>query len=631
MSSVTFVTAFINIMNGNKLVESRFVNFMKIVNSGVLLCVYIDHDDEVMVECMKLVEHCSNVKVFDIKLNNMFCHQYSENLRTLSTKSNVKFLESIENLSLIDDDDFDSFSERSGELLESNLRNVETKSERDSFLERSGEKLDLMIHLPEVRNLEKDSKDYMVIINSKIDIVYDTVITNPWNTDMFAWIDFSLFHISTDDEELTQCLISLSTCNATGIYIPGCVSPSKKDDNFTNHVIWRFCGGFFLGDKSSIVTFYNLQRKHLPIFIRDYNTLVWEVNFWSWLESNTDWKPIWYDADHNNSILTNFPKLFSVTEMKSCIQKVYEYPAIENDRNELQNISHNGLFMPSSASYLYFKGNHLLNTRYVNYTVMGRFQSHHSYEGHEILITKNVSSTLDSSLYPTDYHEMKDPPISNSYYMPYNGIEDIRIYSYLNEVKFIGSSMNYATDSRILIITGKYNITTFEMNEHCMIESPTSSHCEKNWVPVIRTIDCIETEHFIYSWSPMQIGHIKENRFIVDTEYSIQNDIFKKCKGSTLFVPRDDNTLIGVIHYSEEGEYQRKYFHMLVMLDYSTLQPLKYSESFYFGSSPGIEYCIGFTIIDTNYHFWISQRDGCPSMLTVPMSSIPLSLTIKIE
>ena len=52
----------------------------------------------------------------------------------------------------------------------------------------------------------------------------------------------------------------------------------------------------------------------------------------------------------------------------------------------------------------------------------------------------------------------------------------------------------------------------------------------------------------------------------------------------------------------------RKYFHMLIALDKDTLRPLYHSNSFYF-LNVGIEYCIGFTVKEENFIFWISQND----------------------
>jgi hypothetical protein len=106
-----------------------------------------------------------------------------------------------------------------------------------------------------------------------------------------------------------------------------------------------------------------------------------------------------YDLHDENVLLYELPKgkfvnikyidersghttisLHSVSEIKK-----YDYPSIEN-----------GLFVPSSASYIRHNGLHILNTRYVNYTIKDeRFYCHNS-DG--IIISKNMMSILDNNL-----------------------------------------------------------------------------------------------------------------------------------------------------------------------------------------------------------------------------------------
>jgi hypothetical protein len=578
-SSTTFVTSFIDIQNDSqKSTIWRFEKFMQIVKSGIPLCVYVDKSP-VMQHLLKQIESYTNVKIInDFSIEETLC------FKTFST--------------------FDVDS----------------------------------INIPEIRNQEKDIKNYMLLMNSKIDLMHRTVLSNPWNTPYFAWIDFSIFHISQNNEGFTQELVKLCNLktNVTFLAIPGCTDPINKDDNFTRNILWRFCGGFFLGNKHSIIEFYDLQVKYFHLFIEQYKTLVWEVNFWAWLEANTDWKPHWYKADHNDSIIQIPSEYYSIclSNLKHT-KKIYDYPIIGDSKNIDKEV---GFFIPCSASYILFKGQHILNTRYINYTIQDKsFIFHYYHQGCGIIVTKNYMSFLDSNLTPINYEEIEDPPTSNGI-MGYNGIEDIRLYNYLNEIRFIGTSMSHSThekDARNLIVTGKYDHNALKMTDCQMIEAPTYSRCEKNWTPVIRNINGVEKEHFIFKWSPMQIGHIiddeedgrKIKRLEIDTEHIVNSSIFSKFKGSTLFVNWGE-VLIGVVHYSEGENLDRKYYHVLVMLDSKTLKPLKYSNSFYFGPEKGIEFCIGFAIIGMKYHFWISQNDKDPKKISVAMNSLPFSFNL---
>src|SRR5438445_4572799 len=50
------------------------------------------------------------------------------------------------------------------------------------------------IQLPINRNLLKDSFDYMVMQNAKLEFCSYAIQKNQFNTPFFAWIDFGIFH-----------------------------------------------------------------------------------------------------------------------------------------------------------------------------------------------------------------------------------------------------------------------------------------------------------------------------------------------------------------------------------------------------------------------------------------------------
>src|SRR5210317_1098686 len=64
--------------------------------------------------------------------------------------------------------------------------------------------------LPTNRNIEKDTLNYMILQNAKSEFVYKTLISNPFNTEHFAWIDFSICHILTDTETILKQLYNYS-------------------------------------------------------------------------------------------------------------------------------------------------------------------------------------------------------------------------------------------------------------------------------------------------------------------------------------------------------------------------------------------------------------------------------------
>ncbi len=158
--------------------------------------------------------------------------------------------------------------------------------------------------LPNNRNHEKDTKEYMILMNQKIEQIKLTIDKNPFNSNYFCWIDFSINYIFKNSENTLNYLSNLNSqkINKEFILIPGCWSKDTNLNYLYDNIHWRFCGGFFIGDKNSLLKFYNFYLTYFPEFIFKYNKLVWEVNFWTWLESEKHFHFDWFNADHNDSM-----------------------------------------------------------------------------------------------------------------------------------------------------------------------------------------------------------------------------------------------------------------------------------------------------------------------------------------
>jgi len=168
--------------------------------------------------------------------------------------------------------------------------------------------IDTNLNYPINRNETKDTREYMAFMNCKIEFMNHAIQMNPWKTDTFAWLDFSIAYIFREPQTTLQRLIDISkkSCPENRLVIPGCWSKLTEEYVILDTIHWRFCGGFFIGNKSAIQDFYDLYEKYYPIFLQKHNRIVWEVNFWSWLELVSGWNPVWYLADHNDSIF-NIP------------------------------------------------------------------------------------------------------------------------------------------------------------------------------------------------------------------------------------------------------------------------------------------------------------------------------------
>ena len=563
-NNVTFVTSWIHIYKNNvfdnKTNDWRFENFEVILKSGIQICIFVSPDF------------------------------YDKMIELAARYENLKIIECIP-------------------LEETRVYKI------CDAIKKEG----IELLMPTVRHNEKDIYEYLILINSKIQFINMAIERNPWNSTHFAWIDFSIAYVLRDKPRSTDYLKMLSNRTYVDkmLVVPGCVGKFNEDkyEELYNSPFWRFCGGFLLGDKESLLSFHDLYFEHFENFVREHRHNVWEVNYWAWLEGTKGWSPTWYSANHNDSIFCLPARFYVKCFNNECTKTLYEYPELYEDEN---------LMLSSSSSYIFYEGKHILNTRFVNYsfTPEGRYDIRHP---NKTLVTKNIRSYLDVNLVPWCYGKMLDETVeleSNDRFS--NGLEDMRLFEYDNKLYFVSSNANYVPNDKIRIIMGEYNHSTLSYSNCRVLEPPTDTHCEKNWVPI--TIPSNDTEDqrlgFIYSWYPFRIGCLDENNKLeIIREQTIYAPHFHKVRGSSIFV-KDGDKLLGVVHFSEEGSI-RKYYHMLIRLDPVTLNPVEYSEPFCF-QHHGVEFCIGFSIYGHQYAFWASKKDNDSTMILLDRSLIEM-------
>jgi hypothetical protein len=215
--------------------------------------------------------------------------------------------------------------------------------------------------IPAHRNKEKDTFNFLALMNAKAEFLNLIAESNPFQTDQFAWIDFSIFHVLHNapiSQKKLENLCSAKLKEDHPLVIPGCWSTRSEAPEDAIH--WRFCGGFYMGTKRGCQEFFGYHRKYLPTA---YNGITWEVNYWATIEvKEPTFSMRWYKADHNDSIL-DIPAEFFDVKPESPVKWLthsatrvgtYSYPSLES-------------YVPTSSSFLEFQGQQLLNVRYVNY------------------------------------------------------------------------------------------------------------------------------------------------------------------------------------------------------------------------------------------------------------------------
>jgi hypothetical protein len=474
--------------------------------------------------------------------------------------------------------------------------------------------------LPTGRSPGKDSLGYITLQHSKIEWVVNALYHRPQATHA-AWIDFRLPYVFKSPAESLAQLKALGEgtwLTEASLYIPGCIARKPFAVDQLQYPQWRFCGGFFLGSRTALFQFWNLTVTHLPTWLNSYSVASWEVNFWAWLEgAGHGWSPIWYAADHNDSMVNIHVPPQAITVGYTPTPLPCEPIPDMNAMN---------------TSYVKYRGLHLLNIRYVNYRI-----DYNGMYSLSFLKTQNRTAILDNSCCPSGIPRLVGSPFLSrsmepSFDIPSSsstiqGLEDIRLFDWRGVLYALGTQRQWSPCARNRMLLAVYDPPSGRIHSPLLLQSPVDAACEKNWIPVVRNISDSQTLDIIYRWNPYSVGHLDpQGNLLIHTlkEYPA----LKGLKGSAVPVLYRD-ALWTLVHRSEG----RSYIHSFVLLDPETLLPKAKTQEFVFESA-GIEYCIGFTIedncADANGLFWYTVQDRDPRCVRLPMCLFkPVIITEK--
>jgi hypothetical protein len=169
--------------------------------------------------------------------------------------------------------------------------------------------------------------------------------------------------------------------------------------------------------------------------------MVWDMNFFAYLEQEKGWSPITYHANHNDSMITHFPLFCRAEFCRSgflCDNGTPTCRPFEFARK--------GAFIPSSPSYIEFGNKRILNVRYVNYEYL---PSGHCTRSRYICSLNKTVLLRDDLLTTEDLIAVKEDAETMGLPEPdsretFQGIEDIRLYNYMNSLKFIATTVNFS-------------------------------------------------------------------------------------------------------------------------------------------------------------------------------------------
>jgi glycosyltransferase involved in cell wall biosynthesis len=246
--------------------------------------------------------------------------------------------------------------------------------------------------------------------------------------------------------------------------------------------------------------------------------------------------------------------------------------------------------------------------RYVNYKV----NDEGGYEQRDTIQTINVMGQMSQNDNKFVLKNEKVMEYDKSHDNLYVGLEDVRLY-YHNDDKIYYTGNRGLGYGKMVIEHGWVDKTDFKTHDSRFLKIQGQSSIEKNWV-MFEYPEDREPIYMVYNWYPMTIGKIVEDEFQiikrVQTPY-----LFKFLRGSTNGVLVGDEIwfLCHVVSYED----RRYYYHIMVMLDKTTLTLKRTSKMFTFEREK-VEYCLGMDVIEEEVYFGISIMDRETKYLSVP-------------
>jgi tetratricopeptide (TPR) repeat protein len=245
-------------------------------------------------------------------------------------------------------------------------------------------------------------------------------------------------------------------------------------------------------------------------------------------------------------------------------------------------------YMSSTPSMTWYKGNLIVNVRYVNY----RIDDRGGYVNRDQIRTINVIAIVDTTT--------TEPKILDEFILEYDmeengryvGLEDIRLHSQDNVLYYNANRGLKNGDMRIENGTIQLAQKTCKNSVHLKREG--SGYLEKNWT-LFQHHESAKPK-VVYGWSPLIIGTIENgDTFVEYFRNANMPACFKHLRGSTNGVKIDDE--IWFFAHAVSYEDRRYYYHMVVVMDSQTFQVKKYTPYFTFEKEK-VEYTLGFSYFE---------------------------------
>lgn len=157
--------------------------------------------------------------------------------------------------------------------------------------------------LPNERNHDKDTREYLSLMNCKVEFLKRS--SEICQDDNLIWIDFAILKLFNNLLQAFNYFKQIENTMFAKVNIPGCWY--KGEALYLDSIHWRFCGSLLIVPRRWMQRFYNdCKSTYINFILVHEKILTWEVNVWNHIEYYKGHDYIkWYYALHDDTMLIN--------------------------------------------------------------------------------------------------------------------------------------------------------------------------------------------------------------------------------------------------------------------------------------------------------------------------------------
>ena len=271
-------------------------------------------------------------------------------------------------------------------------------------------------------------------------------------------------------------------------------------------------------------------------------------------------------------------------------------------------------FTSSSPCIIPWNEGYMMNIRYVNYTI-------NSGGGYNFKYDDGKITTLNKTVWLNRYLKILKESWFDAVHdesMRYQGIEDVKIFGHLDSLLFMGTCQHPDTGN-ITMGGGNYDLGLNKLIP-VVKTSPNGRSCEKNWCYFHTGASELRV---LYEWSPLTIMNTDLSVVLVTKTVPA---FFRDIRGSSNGCLTGDEIwfLCHMVQYSTP----RHYYHLLIVLDSTTLEYKRHSIMFKFHDDC-IEYALGLVVESERILISYSRMDRTSAVLALSRATVDKELFLK--